>query len=163
MADNAEGGIGPRGGWAMPWWGWVVVGAVLLGAEIVVPTDFYLVFLGLSAIAVGFLGVVGLEGPPWVQWALFGLFSVVSLVFFRRHVRARFTQSGSDPRVDDTLVGEVATVQETLAPGSTGRAELRGTTWTVRNAEPTPLPAGSRARVERVEGLLLHLRAEEPR
>ena len=147
----------------MPWWGWVVVGAVLLGAEIVVPTDFYLVFLGLSALAVGLLGAAGLEGPAWVQWALFGVFSVISLVFFRRQVRARFTERGSDPRVDDTLVGEVAILSETLAPGATGRAELRGTTWTARNADPAPLPAGSRARVERVEGLLLHLRAEESR
>ncbi len=144
----------------MPWWGWIVVG-VLLGAEIVVPTDFYLVFLGLSALAVGFLGVLGLDAPAWVEWALFGLFSVISFVFFRRQVRARFKQRGSDPRVDDTLVGEVATLQEALAPGATGRAELRGTTWVARNGGPTPMTAGSRARVERVEGLLLHLRAEE--
>jgi membrane protein implicated in regulation of membrane protease activity len=147
----------------MPWWGWVVVGAALLGAEIVVPTDFYLVFLGLSALAVGLLGAAGLEAPAWVQWALFGVLSVVSLVFFRQQVRARFIERGSDPRVDDTLVGEVATLTEPLAPGATGRAELRGTAWNVRNAGPTPLAAGSRARVERVEGLLLHLRAEEPR
>jgi membrane protein implicated in regulation of membrane protease activity len=147
----------------MPWWGWVVVGAVLLGAEIVVPTDFYLVFLGLSALAVGLVGAAGLEAPAWVQWALFGVLSVVSLVFFRQQVRARFIERGSDPRVDDTLVGEVATLAETIAPGATGRAELRGTAWNVRNAGPTPLAAGSRARVERVEGLLLHLRAEENR
>jgi membrane protein implicated in regulation of membrane protease activity len=145
----------------MPWWGWIVVGAVLLGAEIVVPTDLYLVFLGLSALAVGLLGALGLDAPASVQWALFGAFSVISLVFFRRRVRSRFTERGSDPRVDDTLVGEVAIPAETLAPGATGRAELRGTVWTARNAGPSPLPAGSRARVERVEGLLLHLRAEE--
>jgi membrane protein implicated in regulation of membrane protease activity len=147
----------------MPWWGWIVVGAVLLGAEIVVPTDFYLVFLGLSALAVGLVGAAGLEAPAWVQWALFGVLSVVSLVFFRQQVRARFTERGRDPRVDDTLVGEVAILAETLPPGATGRAELRGTTWSVRNAGPAPLAAGSRARVERVEGLLLHLRAEEDR
>jgi membrane protein implicated in regulation of membrane protease activity len=145
----------------MPWWGWIVVGAVLLGAEIVVPTDLYLLFLGLSALAVGLLGAFGLDAPASVQWALFGAFSVISLVFFRSRVRARFTERGRDPRVDDTLVGEVAIPAETLAPGATGRAELRGTVWTVRNAGSSPLPAGSRARVERVEGLLLHLRAEE--
>ena len=145
----------------MPWWAWVVVGAALLGAEIVVPADFYLVFLGLSALAVGFLGAAGLDAPAWAQWALFGAFSVVSLVFFRRQVRARFTQRGSDPRVDDTLVGEVAILQEALGPGATGRAELRGTSWTARNAGATPLPTGTRVRVERVEGLLLHVRAEE--
>jgi hypothetical protein len=144
----------------MPWWAWVVVGAVLLGAETVVPADFFLVFLGLAALAVGGLAALGLAGPASFQWVLFGVLAVVFLVFFRERVRQRFRVQGSDPRVDDTLVGEVAIVREDLAPGALGRAELRGTAWSARNAGDAPLRAGARARVERVEGLLLHVRAE---
>lgn len=144
----------------MPWWGWVAVGAVLLGAEVVLPTDFYLVFFGLSAIGVGLLHLLGVAGPAWGQWALFGALSVASLVLFRSRVSKRFRVQGGDPRVDDTLVGEVAVVKERLRPGAIGRAELRGTTWTARNAGDAPLEPGARARVERVEGLLLHLRRE---
>ncbi|MEN8181704.1 MAG: NfeD family protein [Myxococcota bacterium] len=146
----------------MPWWGWIVVGAVLLGAETVVPADFYLVFLGLSALAVGLLGLSGLEGPVWLQWALFGSLSVGSLVVFRRRIRQRFQVHGPDPRADDTLVGEIAEVREPLAPGAVGRVELRGSVWSGRNGESFPLDPGTRVRVERVEGLLLTVRREAP-
>ena len=37
----------------MPFWGWIVVGAALLGAETVVNAQFYLVFLGGAALATG--------------------------------------------------------------------------------------------------------------
>jgi membrane protein implicated in regulation of membrane protease activity len=144
----------------MPWWGWIVVGAVLLGAEMAIPTDFYLVFLGLSALVVGLAAAMGLRDPVWLQFALFGAVAVLSLTLFRRRVRDRFLQRDRDARVDDTLVGEVATLTTSLAPGATGRVELRGTVWTARNADDAPLAKGARARVVRVEGLLLHLRRE---
>ena len=144
----------------MPAWGWMVVGAALLGAELMIPADFFLVFLGLSALVVGLLGLIGPATPAWAQWTLFGVLSVVSLVGFRRRVRSRFIQTGSDPRVNDTLAGEVAVAREALAPGAIGKAELRGSVWNARNAGRQALAAGQRARVERVEGLVLQLRAE---
>jgi membrane protein implicated in regulation of membrane protease activity len=59
-----------------------------------------------------------------------------------------------------TLVGEIATTAEMIAAGAHGRAELRGTTWTVRNLEASPLTAGQRCRVVAVKGLMLDLRSE---
>jgi membrane protein implicated in regulation of membrane protease activity len=144
----------------MPAWGWIVVGAALLGAELLIPSDFFLVFLGLAALAVGLVGFVGPTLPAGVQWALFAVLAVVSLVGFRRRVRARFVQTGSDPRVDDTLAGEVAVAREALAPGAIGKAELRGSVWNARNAGREALAVGQRARVVRVEGLVLHVQAE---
>jgi membrane protein implicated in regulation of membrane protease activity len=144
----------------MPWWAWIVLGALLLGVEIVVPFDFWLVFTGLAAIATGLLAATVLPDDARVDWAVFGLLAVVSALFFRRLVRRRFVERPADPRVDDTLVGEVGVLPHVLAPGATGRIELRGTTWSARNAGSEPLEPGSRARVERVEGLLLHVRRE---
>lgn len=142
----------------MPWWGWIVVGAVLLGSEIVVPSDFYLVFLGAAALMVGLLGLAGLDAPAWGQWLLFAALSVISLVWFRNKVRPRFeTREGN---VGSTLIGEVAYLEDTVSPGAVGRAELRGATWTARNVDVVPLERGSRARVESVEGLVIHLRRE---
>ena len=38
----------------MSWWGWVIAGAILLGAELAfVNAQFYLVFVGSAAIVVG--------------------------------------------------------------------------------------------------------------
>ncbi len=102
----------------MPWWGWIVVGAVLLAAELfVIPTDFFLVFLGTSAVVVGLLGLLGVDAPVWAQWAIFGVLSVVSLVFFRGWLKARLHRT-EVPRVDDTLVGEIGVARESLAPGA---------------------------------------------
>jgi membrane protein implicated in regulation of membrane protease activity len=142
----------------MPWWGWVVAGAALLATEIVVPFDFWLVFIGLAAVVTGFVAYLAPGLSDTSEWALFGGFAVVSLVFFRRLVRRRFVERRSDSRLDDSLVGEVGTTLEGLAPGAFGRVELRGTTWKARNTEGGPLEVGARVRVERVEGLLLHVR-----
>ena len=52
----------------MTWWGWMVLGAVLLGAELfAIDAQFYLVFLGLSAALVGLGSLLGIEMAEWVQ------------------------------------------------------------------------------------------------
>jgi len=140
------------------WWGWVVVGTLLLSSELFVPTDFFLVFLGVAALIVGGIGLVGLDLPVWGQWLLFAALSLVLLVAVRGALKRRLR--AGDPRVDDTLIGEVALIHQRLEAGATGVAELRGSQWTARNSGATPLEPGSRARVERVEGLVLHVRRE---
>jgi len=137
----------------MPWWGWIVLGGVLLGAELfVVPTDFYLVFLGTSAITVGAVTWTGLVASPSVQWLLFAIVSAISLVFFRARFARRMAVS-ANPRVDG-LVGEVGTAREPIAAGGTGRVELRGSPWSAQNVGDA-IELGARVRVERVEGLTL--------
>ena len=54
----------------------------------------------------------------------------------------------------------LATLLEDLPPGAVGKAELRGSGWTVRSVEPKTLAKGARCRVERVEGLTLWIRPE---
>ena len=45
----------------MQWWAWIAVGAILLGSELAfVDAQFYLVFIGASALVVGFLDLAGL-------------------------------------------------------------------------------------------------------
>jgi membrane protein implicated in regulation of membrane protease activity len=138
------------------WWVWIVAGALLLASELMVPSDFFLVFLGVAALAVGLLGLAGLDAPVWGQWLLFGALSLVLLVAVRGPLKRRLPKT--DVRVDDTLIGEIALIHEHLAAGAIGHAELRGTLWSARNDDATPLEPGARARVERVEGLVLHVR-----
>ena len=48
----------------MTWWTWMILGAVLLGAELfAIDAQFYLVFLGVSAAIVGFASLFGLALP----------------------------------------------------------------------------------------------------
>jgi membrane protein implicated in regulation of membrane protease activity len=138
------------------WWVWIVAGALLLASELMVPTDFFLVFLGVAALAVGLVGLAGAGLPAWGQWLLFGTLALVLLVAVRGPLKRRLPRS--DTNVDDTLVGEIALVHETLAAGAVGQVELRGSRFTARNDDAAPLEPGARARVERVEGLVLHVR-----
>jgi membrane protein implicated in regulation of membrane protease activity len=143
----------------MPWWGWILVGTLLLAGELfVVEADFYLVFLGFSALVVGALTLLGLGGPLWSQWLIFAVVAVASTVFFRRRVYQKLRQPGG--AVSDSVVGEWVVVRDAIAPGARGQAELRGAVWSARNAGAAPLAPGGRARVVKVEGLVLDVRSE---
>ena len=73
----------------MGWWGWIVAGALLLAAELMIPTDFFLVFLGVAALAVGLVGLAGIDLPTWGQWLLFAAIALVLLVGVRRPLQRR--------------------------------------------------------------------------
>jgi len=139
----------------MVWWSWALLGLALLAAELLTPGGLYLLFFGLAALAVGALAGAGLADPPWLQWALFSILSVVSLLLFRGPLLARLKGRDSQAHPVDTLVGELATPLEDLAPGGAGKVELRGTIWNARNAGQAALARGRRSRVERVDGLTL--------
>ncbi len=144
----------------MQWWAWVSVGAVLLGAELTfVNAQFYLVFLGASALLVGVLPLAGIAVAAGTQWGLFAALSLVSLFAFRRRVyerlRRRLPVVQLGPEDDQVVLGE------RLGPGERCRVEFRGTTWDAVNAGERPIAAGARARIERMDRLTLMLRAEE--
>jgi membrane protein implicated in regulation of membrane protease activity len=143
----------------MPWWGWVLVGTLLLAGELfVVEADFYLVFLGFAAVAVGALDLVGLGGPVWLEWLLFAVIAVVATVFFRQRVYRRLRPAGGE--VGDSVAGQPVVVRQEIGPGASGQVELRGTVWSARNVGAAALVPGGRARVARVDGLVLEVRAD---
>jgi membrane protein implicated in regulation of membrane protease activity len=143
----------------MDWWLWILLGLALLGVEMVTPGGFYVLFFGAGALVVGTLVALGAGGSVAVQWLLFSLGSIGALVFFRQRLLALFKSSESGREVD-SLRQDVAILLDALPPNGVGRAELRGTTWTVRNGGAQALPAGQRCRVERVEGLTLWVSPE---
>jgi len=141
------------------WWHWLVLGLLLVVAEIAGSGSFFLIFFGVGALVVGVLAAIGLAGPVWLQILLFSLLSITSLALFRSPMLRWFQKDPPKPRVDP-IIGEVATAVDDLGPGSVGRVELRGTSWSARNATHQTLPRGARCRVVRVEGLMLHIEPE---
>ncbi len=143
----------------MTWWGWIIAGAILLGAELsFVSAQFYLVFIGSAAILTG-VATLLVPLAPWVQWALFGVLALVSMVTFRSRVYQRFNRAL--PKVDTGPAGGLITLQVSLGAGESCQAEYGGTFWTVRNDSDTPIPSGSRARIARVQDLTLLVRPEK--
>jgi membrane protein implicated in regulation of membrane protease activity len=141
----------------MPWWLWMLFGLILLLLEVQTFNSFYLLFFGAGALLVGLLAAVGLVEADWLQWLLFSVLSI-TLAWFRRPIMARLAASGTD-RVDN-LIGETAIATEDIPTGGVGKAEMRGTVWSARNDGPAPLRKDTRCRVQRVDGLMLWLRAE---
>jgi inner membrane protein len=143
----------------MPWWGWLIVGIGLLGVEMfVIDLQFYLVFLGFSAVIVGLFGLAGIAMPEWAQWLLFAAVSVVAMLAFRRRVYALVR--GRDGHVQERVTsGDRVVVPIRLEPGQTSRVDYRGTSWTARNVDAVALEAGSEAIISNVDDLTLHLKS----
>ena len=141
----------------MPWWGWISLGGLLLIAELIGVGALYLLFVGIAAILVGVLALAAGDLPLWVHWPVFAVLALALLVGLRRHAYARFNRSGGF----EAITGEHAFVTGEIAPSGYGQATLRGAKWEAHNLGPRTLTDGQRARVERVDGLTLHLRAED--
>lgn len=141
------------------WWHWLVLGLILAVAEMAAAGGFYIIFFGVGALVVGVLSKFGLAGPEWVQLLLFTVLSVGTLLLFRSRLLSWLQVDPQVPEMD-TFVGEIGVAREDLAPGSVGQVELRGTAWSGRNDAAVPLAQGSRCRVVRVEGLMLHVEPE---
>jgi len=144
----------------MQWWGWAVVGVILLVAELgFVDAQFYLVFVGGAAILVGVEGFIGPVLPAWGQWLLFAVLSVALIASFRRLLYEKLR--GELPRaVTLGPEGDHLTLPVRLEPGASCQVEYRGSHWTATNATQSPLEAGSRARIARVQGLTLQLKPD---
>mgnify|MGYP002632341543 CR=1 FL=1 len=145
----------------MPWWGWIIFGAFLLGSELMmVDAGFYLVFIGIAAMLTGLVELSGAGLEPWLQWLLFAVISLVAMVFFRRKVYDMLRGSKTD--YAQGPVGDSVQLSETLAPGERCRMPFRGTDWTVLNAGTKTVEKGTYAQIAQVDGLTLKImNAEE--
>lgn len=144
-------------GFVITWWMWFVFGLLLLLAEFATPGAFFQFFFGIGAIAVGLLELFGLELPLWGQLLLYLVLSIGSLAALRKPLRMKFGEHLPETEVD-SLVGQMAQALEDIAVDAIGKAELRGSAWTARNVGATAIARSQRCRVERVDGLTLHLR-----
>lgn len=145
----------------MLWWIWILFGLGLLVVEMLTPGGFFVMFFGLGALVVGILTLLGLSSPP-TQWLLFSVISVGSLLLLRRRLVERFQSvPDADGHSLSSLVGDTAVLTEDLAQGGVGKAELRGTSWSVRSLAPGALPRGERCIVEKVDGLMLWVKPEQ--
>ena len=142
----------------MLWWVWILLGFLLLLGELLTPGGLYLLFFGVAAIIVGLLAGLNLIGPPWMQWLMFSILSVVALSLFRRPLLKRLRPATLGIEVD-SLVGQTAIALEDMAVDAVGRAELRGSAWSARNVGRDSLTRGQRCTVERVDGLMLFVKA----
>ncbi|MGI9261552.1 MAG: NfeD family protein, partial [Woeseiaceae bacterium] len=143
----------------MTWWGWMILGVVILGAELfAIDAQFFLVFIGVSAAFVGLTQWLGITMPEWGQWTLFAALSLISMFTFRKTLYEKIR--GGVEGFKDSVAGESLTIATDVEPGKEARTQYRGTGWTVRNVGSSKIEAGSKAVIVKSEGLTLHVSAD---
>jgi membrane protein implicated in regulation of membrane protease activity len=143
----------------MAWWGWCVIGTLLLCAELfAIDAQFYLVFVGAGAIFVGLVGLIGIDLPDWTQWILFAALSVTAMFTVRRQLYDKLRARSAGTLASD--VDRRVLIPQELAPDRSCRVEYRGSGWTAVNVGEDVIAAGSEVRIESVEGLTLNVRSK---
>lgn len=129
---------------------WVVLGLVLLAAEMITFT-FVLAFFGLGALLVALAKwAFHLESMP-LEIMIFAAVSVSGLLLLRGKLRSSWSSKGS------MSIDEGKLIFLTRDVPAKGRAEIeyQGTVWTAENESDVHLPKGARAIIVRTEGLTL--------
>lgn len=143
-------------------WNWIVLGFVLLGAEIMAPGVF-LIWIGLAALVVGFISLV-IWGPGAALWTwqaqvlVFLAMSGLSVFIGKRLIGSADADS-DEPLLNrryEQLVGRSATLAEPIVNGY-GRIRIGDTLWRVRGDD---VDAGTKVKVVRVEDNELVVEAE---
>jgi len=129
-------------------WNWLILGAVLLTLEMIVPGTF-LLWLGIAAIAVGLLARV----IDWSWQAEFITFAALSIALVPAwRYFARRADKPSDHamlnRRTAAFVGRVFTLEKPILDGN-GVVRIDDTVWRVTGPD---CPAGSRVRVTQADG-----------
>ena len=141
-------------------WNWMLLGFVLLAAEILAPGVF-LLWIGIAAILTGALSLQLWDLPAWswqVQVLVFPALSLISAYAGKRLMDSRRNEETDQPLLNrrrEQLVGRTATLEEAIENGF-GRIRLDDTLWRVAGPE---LPAGTRVRVASVDAGTLRVEA----
>jgi membrane protein implicated in regulation of membrane protease activity len=132
-------------------WNWFILGGLLLAVEVAAPGTFIL-WLGLSAIAVGALSLV-IDWPWQAQLIIFAVLAIASIILWRR-LSPKTEELATQPflnRRTDGFVGRVFTLEKPIIDGS-GGVRIGDTIWRVKGPD---LPAGSRVTVTGSDGATL--------
>lgn len=134
------------------YWAWWTLGVIFVILEIFAPT-FVLLWLGISAIIVGFVVLI-FPSITWeYQWGLFAIFAVISII------AARFFLA-RNPGVEDNFklnqrgaqyIGRSFTLTEAIV-NNRGKIHVDDTQWAVSGAD---LKKGQNVTVTGTDGSLL--------
>lgn len=136
------------------------LGAMILFAVAEALTPSVLISIWFSVGALGALVTSFLTPNFWVQLVVFLAVSCAAFALVRPLAKKYFTP-GTQRTNADRLIGQEAIVTETIDNlAGTGQASISGQIWTARGEDNTPIEAGARVTVLRIEGVKLIVRAD---
>ena len=102
-----------------------------------------------------------LGGQLWLQVVLFVVISGGLLALLRPFVKKYFAPKLVKTNVD-AVIGTTGMVLETIDNDlGTGRVKLAGMEWSARSTSGDSIPAGTRVRVDRIEGVKVFVSPEK--
>ena len=143
------------------WIPWVILGLVLIVAEVFTP-GFVLLWFGIGALAAALASLVGVDSLA-IQFAIFAIVSIALTAASRTIFVNYFSRekTGDSLRTGmEALPGKIGTVVSSSRGAlNEGAVKVFGSTWTAYPDDgEEPLEAGERVRVERMEGASLYVR-----
>lgn len=141
----------------------VFIWAGLLVAFLVVEAacPLHLVSVWFAAGALAALGVSLLQGPVWLQVAVFLAVSTALLVCLwpltKKFLNPKTEKTNLDAIIHTTglVTADIDNVK------AQGQVKLGAMEWTARSTDGTPIPEGTRIRVDRIEGVKVFVTPEE--
>jgi membrane protein implicated in regulation of membrane protease activity len=134
---------------------WMAVAAVLIGLEMVMPTQ-YLIWPGIAAAATALLALSG--DVAWTTQV--GVFAVLSAILVGVSFYLPKQKLGDVPALNqrtDHIVGKFATVAEDFRHGE-GAVTVGDTRWSAASVDGSDLTTGTRVEVVAAESTLLKVK-----
>ena len=129
---------------------WLGLTVVFLIAEASTVTVISLWFAAGSLVAMA-MSLLG--GAIWLQVLTFLVVSAIALTALRPLVRKYLTPKLTATNID-SVIGSVGIVTATIDNvGATGQVKLNGMEWTARSTSGESIAAGSKVRVDKIEGV----------
>ncbi len=136
---------------------WLALAAVLIGLEMVMPTQ-YLIWPGIAAAVTGLLAAVVATG--WMaQVSVFAVLSI-ALVAASHYWPKAAVEPGVTSSLNqrtDQMIGRTATVAEDFHQGQ-GAVTVGDTRWSAQSADGSDFAAGTRVEIVSADSTLLKVK-----
>jgi len=134
---------------------WLILLVVLVTGEAI---TVGLTFIWFAVGALGGLLVAVLGGAVWLQVIVFLALSAATLILVRP-LAAKLLTPGISPTNADRILSQIALVTEEIDNiAETGQVKLFGQVWTARSENGEVIPAQTRVRILRIEGVKVFVR-----
>jgi membrane protein implicated in regulation of membrane protease activity len=142
----------------MNWWLWIIIGLAVLSLEMLIPLDFFLVFVGLAGIITGAISGIaqlcGFEIGSSAEYFICAVTIVLLFVFAKKPLVNHLMSSKKN--IKSALENDYVSIEgNTINPNEFGTGNSRGTVWKVQNLGSTALEVGKSYKVSRKDGITL--------
>jgi Membrane protein implicated in regulation of membrane protease activity len=141
----------------LAWIVWLILGVVLIVAEIFT-LGFFLIFFGVGAIAAALAAMlgVGVVGQFVIFLIVSGGLTALSRTIFAQYLHPNATELKMGT---DSLPGQIGTVTaDSKGALNEGAVRVFGSEWTAFPEDDEPLVAGEKVEVVRIQGASIYVR-----